>query len=392
MNLEKNYQLLDVLRDDGIRTLKAKEIASGRSLEVHLFMKLEDHALFDGLHGLPLSARSALLEFGSELKIPYIVTDPVPAETTARAWFTTLMKPVQAPPEPKPPPIKGSVWKTGTPLPDPLFPSEPDAPGDFTRMFHAGTPPKKEEPAPPGTDAEPGEFTRMFQVPAPSPLPVNDEPGDITRTMPSPVFQAPSAADEATRLFPIPQPATPPPPPKEPGEFTKMFESMQAKPANQPEPPKPAGPGEFTRMFQSPLSPGVQNKNAAADLFPASAVPPPTPNRAGEFTQLFGTPSGGTPPKPAPPLGGGAQFSGSATGAFAAPSAQPRQQRTPSSQGPGQFTQMMSAGAAPTLGQPQQRQENAPGKPKNANLPLIIILGALALFAILIVVFFAMRR
>lgn len=391
MNLEKNYQLLDVIRDDGIRTLNAKEIASGRSLEVHLFMRLEDHALFESLHSLPLTARSALLEFGSELKIPYIVTDPLPAETTARAWFTTLMKPVETPPEPKPQPIKGSVWKTGTPLPDPLFPSEPDAPGDFTRMFQAGAPAKKEDPADPASEREPGEFTRMFQVPTCEPPPVNDEPGDIARTMPSPAFQAPSAADEATRLFPIPQPVTPPPSPKESGEFTKMFESMQAKPANPPEPAKPAGPGEFTRMFQSPLSPGVQNKSAA-DPFAASAAPPPAPNRPGEFTQLFGTPSGATPPKSAPPLSGGAPFSGSATGAFAAPSVPPRQQRTPSPQGPGEFTQMMSAGAAPTLGQPQQMRENAPAKPKNANLALMVILGALALFAILIVAFFAMRR
>src|SRR5450432_1792642 len=62
MNLEKNYELMDAVRDDGIRTMKAREIASGRALEVHLFMKKEDHALFGRLQGLPLSARRQLLE------------------------------------------------------------------------------------------------------------------------------------------------------------------------------------------------------------------------------------------------------------------------------------------------------------------------------------------
>lgn len=447
MNLENNYQLLDVVRDDGIRTMKARETASGRALEVHLFMKQEDHALFERLQGLPLSTRRLLLECGTELKIPYIVTDPLTSETNARAWLTTLVTPMENPPELKPQPIKASVWKTGTPLPDPLFPTaehaaaqaaeageftrmfraaepvvspplvEPEPvkaateePGEFTRMFRAAMPPAPpvsppEEPKAAAPEA--GEFTRMFRTPAPTADPVAD-PGVVTRTMQIPVATPPpiaippvappnappvTPAADATRLFQVPAapqaaPQAVPPPAKDPGEFTRLFESMQPSAATAPQPVKSNGPGEFTRMFQSPLSPGVQNPNAHADSFPAPPPPPPQ-NRGGEFTQLFGTPSAGAPAKPAVPLGGG--FGQSATGAFAIPQQSTPQQRMPQSQGPGQFTQMMSAGSAPTLGQ-QPPQQAAPTAAKKSNMPLILILGSLALFAVLIVAFFAMRR
>jgi hypothetical protein len=430
MNLEKNYQLLDVVRDDGIRTMRAREMASGRALEIHLFMRQEDHALFERLQGLPLSGRRQLLECGSELTIPYIVTDPVAGETNARAWFTTLVTPTQNVPQA----IKASVWKTGTPLPDPLFPHVVEAapvkpapgnePGEFTRMFQVPAPaaaepePVKaavEEPGeftrmfraapevPKPAELDAGEFTRMFQAPEANPAPPpKEEPGIVTRTMQVPVvapLETPQATpppdDGATRLFQVPvaAQAAPEPPAKEAGEFTRLFQSMQQNPAAKPEAAKATGPGEFTRMFQSPLSPGVQNPNARAEAFPVAPAPPPPPqNRGGEFTQLFGTPSAGAPVKAAPPLGGG--FGQSATGAFAAPQAPPQQYRAPQGQGqgPGQFTQMMSAGSAPTLGQQPPQQQGAGMKAKNSNMPLIVILGSLALFAVLIVVFFAMRR
>lgn len=424
MNLEKNYELMDVVRDDGIRTMKARETATGQALEVHLFVSAEDRALFERLQALPLSARRVLLEFGSELKIPYIVTDPVAGDTNARAWFTTLLKPMgEARPEPKqeakPQPIKSSVWKTGTPLPDPLFPPDektsegpgeftrmfqtpptaaaretPVPEGEFTRMFRAPVEPKSPDATPSvGVKSEAGEFTRMFQLPVE--MAKKEEPDSVTKTM----RIAPAAPDEeATRLFQIPvvkEPESAPvlqtpqaAPEKEPGEFTRLFQSMQPEPGAPGEAAKDKGPGEFTRMFQSPMSPGLQKAGERADVSAGGTpVPPPPQKSGGEFTQLFGTASSGPGVKPVGPLGSG--FGQSATGAFAVPKELPKQHSVP--QGPGQFTQMMSAGAVPTLGQ-QQSEQAAPVKAAGSNVALIVILGALALFAVLIVMFFAMRH
>lgn len=84
-------------------------------------------------------------------------------------------------------------------------------------------------------------------------------------------------------------PAPPTPPlasPKEPGEFTRMFQNPPAQaPAAAPKPPAP-GPGEFTRIF--PTTPAAP---------PAAAPKPPAPG-PGEFTRLFQTTP---PPSPATP-------------------------------------------------------------------------------------------
>ncbi|MDQ6700162.1 MAG: hypothetical protein M3Z36_08245, partial [Acidobacteriota bacterium] len=58
--------------------------------------------------------------------------------------------------------------------------------------------------------------------------------------------------------------------------------------------------------------------------------------------------------------------------------------------------QMMSGGAAPTLGQQPQSQPaestKTAAKPAQSKLPLLLILGAALLFAILIIAFFALRH
>ena len=53
---------------------------------------------------------------------------------------------------------------------------------------------------------------------------------------------------------------------------------------------------------------------------------------------------------------------------------------------------MMSGGPAPTLGQQPPSQPAESTKPVQSKLPLLLILGAALLFAILIIVFFALRR
>ena len=345
MNLEKNYQLNEVLRDDGVRTVRAREIASGRSLQVHFFNTPEERESFERIRGLPLAARRDQLEIGYEGQIPYIVTDPLPESTSARAWFTGLLKPVETKRNDG---VKAGVWKVGMPLPDPLFPETPPSkppskqePGEFTRMFQTSPAQSPDPLAKAPATPEPGEFTKMFQA---SPQPASEVPVLPFRE-----------ADQATRLF-----ETPAPPP----------------------PTKQDGPSEFTRFFQSPLQPpALKEKQPAADPFAAPKTPPPAVNRPGEFTQTFGNPAR---PPAAPPLGA------SATGAFAAPA--PPRVRVAGARGPGEFTQMMSGGAVPTLGQQPPGQPSASTTPVQSKLPLLLILGAALLFAILIIVFFALRR
>ncbi len=434
MNIEKQFQVLGLLRDDGIRTFRAKEIASGRDLQVHIFHSDApgNRALFEQLRALPLSTRHELLELGFEDKAPYIVTDPLPRETDARAWFGRLLRPVETAADDASKFTKVGVWKTGVELRRPEPSGAGPEPGEFTRMFQ-GTPHAQPDPAP----AEPGEFTRMFQPPAASahstaaptprsdehtrplqthpaaPQPIPAEPGEFTRMFQSPAAPAhetaspgpssltsqPRAGDseEVTRLFPA-QPAAEigshvaGPPPQaaaaEVGEFTRMFQPHESAPVPAAPAAPPLGPGEFTRFFQSPMQPEpLSDGLRPPDSFRAPSGSPPPPHRAGEFTQMFGNPAQQVPPAT---LLGSSSSGPSATRAFAIPAAAP----APSvvSHNPGQYTRMMAVGAPPTLGQSVPQPLVAATKPANPMLPLLIVGGVILLFAILIVVFFAMRH
>ena len=355
MNLESSYQLLGVIRDDGIRTYRALEIASGEALQIHLFVAPEDQELYKNLRALPVSARRDLLEFGQEGELPYIVTEKLPETGPAREWFRAKA-PKTATQSADAVRLAG-VWKTGTPIPDALkvkAPSPiteapkpelpplpqyadatrvirlsdlPPAPApeaaaedEFERLFGAAKPAAAQPEPPPAAppSPEPGEFTRMFQAvkPAEPPPPPAPPQPDLTRAFQTakqaiPVAPPPPEppADDRTRMFQtavtaemaVPKP-TPAP---EPGEFTRMFQaSKQAAP---PEPAKQE-PGEFTRMFQS--SPQPQSR-------PQEPAPKQEPS---EFTRFFESPlqpkplgqqpQGITPPltPPAPPQNRAGEF------------------------------------------------------------------------------------
>ncbi len=424
MNIEKQFQLLGLLRDDGIRTFRAKEIASGRDLQIHIFHSeaSENRLLFERLRALPLNARHELLELGYEDKTPYVVTDPLPRETGARAWFGRLLRPVvESAAGDASNFSKVGVWKTAVELPKVDLRGPASEPGEFTKMFQ-GT------PHPQAAPAEPGEFTRMFQpsavpaqrpaTPPPSPEPLGAEPGEFTR-----MFQPPPAPVQSTA---VPTPAAAPPVPAEPGEFTRMFqppatpghgiappvpssvtfqpraaepvEVTRLFPAQPPAETRAAGAapppqaaaeaGEFTRFFQSPMQPEPLPEGLrAADSFGRPGGPP-APHRVGEFTQMFGNPAHQAPPA-APPFGSSSPGQ-SATRAFAVPVPPPAPRLA--SQGPGEYTKMMSANAMPTLGQSAPPPPATPAKTRNAMLPLVLSLAVILFFAILIVVFFAMRH
>src|ERR1051325_10481482 len=307
MELESSYQLLSVLRDDGICTYSAIEIASGQLMQVHLFPRSgseTDRALYKALRALPVSRRRELLEMGMEGDKPYIVTDKLPENTTAREWLTKLAGAIPA--RPSGPVMLAGSWKTGTPIPDELLKTSntslppktpqprPETLGpDYTRVMRlpgslsgiqpvepesarAAVPPLPPQPVAkePSSETTPriesasqaqqqklelgssgeDEFDRIFLRSSP-PDPVPEFPrsqaDEFTGT---PIGSMPPLGTEGPEDQPVIAPHPPKSPAKEPGEFTRMFLAVRpaepASPATPPEiPVTEAGaeePGEFT--------------------------------------------------------------------------------------------------------------------------------------------------
>jgi hypothetical protein len=160
--------------------------------------------------------------------------------------------------------------------------------------------------------------------------------------------------------------------------------------------------GEFTRMF---------GKVDMAATPPAAAAPPVAPKEPGEFTRMFQAPVAGgpTPPQPpAAPLPSTPVAIPSSMQPAMQPAPAPPAFSKPA--GPGEYTRQFSAPAQLTLGQtsatpsvpappppafaaPTTPMAVAPAPPpvRKSNLPLIIGIAAIVLIAVLVVIFFAMR-
>ncbi len=396
MSLYERYELLDLNRDDGVKTFEAREIATGRPVKVHLFVRPAaplQAALLKAIDQLSEIDRQRIVERGKHEGTPYVVTDRLvdypglsewvqaashlnkskpakPALETAGAWK------VQADPPPPPPPAPAAL------------PQESVLNQQFVELFttaerpvvadsllqsaqhpQSTAPVRPPEPVLKQAQAEPGEFTRMFKAPgvaapaAPAPAaPAQPEVGEFTK-----MFQAPKAPPSAPTPAPV----------KEPGEFTRMFQASPS-PAAAPAPPPAAttsGPKDFEQLFEtrSPAGPMPHSPAVQQPLTP-QAPAGSGPNRIGEFTQTFG--KGGFDPPPAAPAAapapkepgeftrmfhspGAGQGTGSAAPppvappalpAFAAPTPAASPIAAPPS-GPGEYTRQFSAPAQLTFGQ-----------------------------------------
>jgi hypothetical protein len=439
MSLETSYEVLDMLRDDGVQTFRAKEKSTGRGLELHLFLPFgrpENKTLFDRLKALPLESRRKFLDVGLDGSTPYVVTDPLPAGRGFKGWAEELIAGGQEAPSAfnaafsSAPPsrddgvqiLQAGQWRTGTPIPDSLVtkpptapPARPQAPappadtGDFTRMFKApafltppGTPPVPEKPPPAG------EFTGFFQ--AAGPEPAVPDPMDATFGEFTGLFQAKPQSSPPRPVQPPAPPSVPATPPAEgAGEFTRMF---RAEPPSAPVPqqkPAPGGGAEFTKYFENPLKPAPMGTPQPMIEMPPPPPPPAAGRRGGDFTEVFGSPSApgsGSPggfsfdspaPQPPPP---GPVFSAtpSATGAFSAQPAWSQPQGQPNFQaGPSEYTKMMAAppgasGPVPSVfAQAANTAPAAAPAAKKSNMVLFIAIGLVVLLVIGIVVFLLMR-
>src|SRR5712691_6771523 len=369
------FELLELQRDDGIRTFQAREIATGRLVQAHLFVHAhapESAALLQKLDVLPEEERGRIVDRGEHQGTPYVVTERLVDQPGLREWLVSkTKKPVLLPMEKKALDTAGAWRIVRPPAPAPAPSPEASLP----------------EPSPRTLDEQ---FAELFET-AELPTLRRDSP--------------PPPATERTLEMPPPQASAPPAgaPAAGPGEFTRMFQSPTrtvSQPAPAPAGPAPGStqsPGEFTRLFESPVAPGPLPRSPVIQQPLAPQTPGFSgPNRAGEFTQMFGRgslPSAppSTPSAP-PPLPGGA------TNVFAAPRPAAPSPTFFVPQGPGEYTQMFAQPAPLTLGQPsaqpQTGQPNPPPRaaPARSYLPLILGLAAVLVLAIVIVVIFISMR
>jgi hypothetical protein len=160
VSFSDRFELFDLLRDEEVQTFRARERATGRSVEAHLSASPELLAKLES---------GGVIDRGSHEGKLYIVTASQGLDSVG-AWriksqekappgdFTRMFELRQAP-EPVAAPAARAVE---TPA--------PSQPGEFTRVFKKpAAAPASTEPAGPATPGDQGEFTRMFQKPVAAP-------------------------------------------------------------------------------------------------------------------------------------------------------------------------------------------------------------------------------
>ncbi len=459
VSLYDRFELLNLDRDDGVKTFEAREISTGRPVKVHLFVHAGaplQVALLKAIERLPGEERQRVLDRGKHEGTPYVVTDRLVDYPGLSEWVQAASRPVKPDPtgaeagraeptrpEPDaakptkavletagawklpqtPPAAKGSPASLNQQFAE-LFPTAerpvlmpetvilPPARPAAKPVPASGPPPAAQLSAPPPPPSAPpppppGEFTRMFQSPVANQAqpPPSSAPAPASNDFER-FFEPTAPAGPMPRSPVVQQPLTPQAPgnagPNKVGEFTRMFGKgdLGAFAAPPAAPPPPKEPGEFTRMFQSPVAP------------PAPAAPPPASPSSG--APSFGTPSVGTPSFAAPSF--------SAPPPAAPPYSPPPAANPPMAKpaGPGEYTRQFSAPAPMTFGQPVVQPAGtppaappaaagiqqpsafaapaapamtapAPPLPQKNNLPLILGIAAIVIVAIVIVVIFALR-
>ncbi|MGH9558434.1 MAG: hypothetical protein ACRD30_04275 [Bryobacteraceae bacterium] len=89
MGLER-FELLELRRDDGIQTFHAREVATARPVQVHVFppsMGPEYMNLLKEIDRLPDTERRRVIERGEHRDVRYIVTDRLAGYSGIREWL-----------------------------------------------------------------------------------------------------------------------------------------------------------------------------------------------------------------------------------------------------------------------------------------------------------------
>jgi hypothetical protein len=269
------FELLELVRDDGIKTFSARELATGRLVEVHVFVNRQaplSMAVWSKLKRLEPPERDNILDRGDYEGTPYVVTGSLEGYPGLREWVKAAMHRVA--PEPAAEPLSSAPDPEWSPAPAPVAPMNAAVPahepGEFTQMLQtpaAASAPPQPAPAlssgPPSPAQEPGEFTQMLRAPlqpsgvaapsfaptlesraatappvsAPPSAPANS-PSEFTRMM----LRPPQPASDGTNLSmpvaaPEPPAAAPPDPPKSKPAFIPLAIPPQTTPDARVDPP-----------------------------------------------------------------------------------------------------------------------------------------------------------
>lgn len=94
------FELLELRRDDGVQVFHAREVATARPVQVHLFTQAnvaESLALLSRLNQLPEPDRRRILDRGTTQGFPYVVTDRLAGFANLREWLDSKTAPAPAP-------------------------------------------------------------------------------------------------------------------------------------------------------------------------------------------------------------------------------------------------------------------------------------------------------
>ena len=412
MILDK-YELMELIADDEERkSFKARDISSSRNVIVHVLRSLSTSSpakpdLAELAKSLFRSGGVSELLFAGEREGTfYIVCESRIECQDVRKWLERQFASKSRSSSSDDMLGKAGIWK----VPRTTAPSTSE-PGEFTRMFQNPT-----------AGAE-----HDANIQAEDKLPPVDGPGEFTR-----IFSTPAgSSDVRPELTSSPMERTPQPHAPDPGEFTRMFQERGPSPPSAPTSPSP---GEFTRLFQTPSPPAAPVVDYLKDI-PGSA--PGSKTEPGEFTRLFTTgavpdaaknkgvlsdgvipsasrlefpnafPPIDNPPVTAPqnPVIASAPPAGkeAATGIFRNLSAAESPVVVQQPAAPSDFTRVISVPPrppepAPSVPAPPQIPNPAPpsspqaSTPAASYLPLILILNGLFVLAVLLIVYFALKK
>ena len=159
MSIYQKYELLELKKDDGVKTFLAKHIASGRPVLAHLFVtpgSPDQRALLKLVDELQENERKRILERGETDGTPFLITDRLIDYPSLRDWLNvnatgrakhSAVSTLEAPsaPDASKPMAAAGAWTVGN-SPGSPPPSRKNADEEFEALF--ATP---AEPKPPST-------------------------------------------------------------------------------------------------------------------------------------------------------------------------------------------------------------------------------------------------
>src|SRR4051794_4398005 len=211
MSFYEQYELLDNIRNEAVKTFNAREKATGRPVAIHLLPggKRSHGPLLDRLDRSD-SLKCEVIARGEYEGTVFVVTEP----WTRMGSFGDWVMSAESPTDPGDTFVRQGSWRVPT--------------AEFGK--------KAAQPT------EPGEFTRMFLTPqGPKVVP----PGPVTAMMSMPLATPPTPEPPGPKPPADPEPESPEPgtPVSKPGLFTSMFRADQIKALTEQKPdPRPAAP------------------------------------------------------------------------------------------------------------------------------------------------------